>query len=96
VRVIGAVSRVEKVAVAEAAGAGEVLVYDEKWPDRVRELTGGRGVDLILDAVGQATFDGDLAAVAPLGKVALYGSASGAVAPVEPARLREAGSVSLT
>ncbi|MDQ6671529.1 MAG: quinone oxidoreductase [Chloroflexota bacterium] len=95
-RVIGAVFRVEKVPVAEAAGADEVLVYDDGWPKRVRELTGGKGVDLILDAVGEATFDGDLVTAAPLGKVALYGSASGAVPLVDPMRLLIAGSLSFS
>ena len=50
-------------------------------------LTDGRGVDLILDAVGRPTFEGGLACMAPFGHLILYGSAGGAPAPLDPMRL---------
>ena len=54
----------------------------------LREATGGRGADVVLEAAGGATADGSLAALAPFGRLAVYGRASGtAAAPLDPAAL---------
>ncbi|UOX99932.1 quinone oxidoreductase family protein [Blastococcus sp. PRF04-17] len=96
-RVIGTVSTDEKARLARAAGAVQVVRYDhEDVVERVRELTGGRGVRVVYDGVGQATFDASLACLAPLGTLALFGASSGAVPPVDPMRLAQGGSLFLT
>jgi NADPH2:quinone reductase len=94
-RVIGTTSTAEKARLAAAAGADDVIGY-EGFADRVRELTGGRGVAAVYDGVGAATFDESLAALRPRGHMVLYGAASGPVAPFEPTRLQAGGSLHLT
>lgn len=76
--VIGAASR-EKLAAVKEFGADHAIDYGAAgWPDQVRELTGGRGATLVLDAVGGATTASALAAAADgTGRVGLYGYASG-------------------
>jgi NADPH2:quinone reductase len=64
-------------------GADEVILYNqEDFAERIKELTQGRGVDLVLDSVGRATFAGSLKSLAPFGHVILYGVSSGPPAPV--------------
>jgi NADPH2:quinone reductase len=94
-RVIATTSSDEKAQLARAAGADEVIGY-ESFADRVRELTGGRGVAVVYDGVGRATFDASLDSLRPRGCMVLYGAASGPVAPVDPARLLAGGSLYLT
>ncbi|MGX7828701.1 quinone oxidoreductase family protein [Actinokineospora sp. 24-640] len=96
-RVIGTVSTAEKADLARAAGAAEVIRYDEvDFAPVVRELTGGEGVAAVYDGVGATTFDGSLSVVRRRGVLALFGAASGPVPPVDPQRLNQAGSVFLT
>jgi NADPH:quinone reductase len=96
-RVIGTVSSDEKEHLARANGADEIIRYDrEDFPKRVRELTGGRGVDVVYDGVGRTTFEGDLASLHPRGMLVLYGAASGPVPPFDPQRLQGYGSLFLT
>ncbi|MDX6742870.1 quinone oxidoreductase [Actinocorallia sp. A-T 12471] len=94
-RVIGTVSTPEKAELARNAGVDEVIGYDD-FPARVRELTDGRGVDVVYDGVGKATFDGSLASLRPRGTLALFGAASGPVTGLDTGRLASAGSVFLT
>ncbi|MFE3053431.1 zinc-binding dehydrogenase [Nocardia sp. NPDC059236] len=77
--VIGAVSG-EKVPAAADFGAHTVVDYTvADWPERVRELTGGRGADVVLDAVGGAVGEAALTVAADGGgRIGLYGFASGA------------------
>ena len=95
-RVISTVSTDGKEAAARAAGAWEVLRYDDDIPSRVRELTDGDGVPVVFDGVGAATFEASLASLRRRGTLVLYGAASGPVDPVDPQRLNAAGSVYLT
>ncbi len=88
-RVIATVSTDEKEAVARAAGADEVLRYDDDVPKEVRRLTDGEGVAAVYDGVGRATFDASLASLAIRGTLVTFGSASGVVAPVDIARLAQ-------
>jgi len=77
-RVLGTVSTQEKAKLARQFGADEVIVYTHTdFAERVNELTGGRGADLVLDSVGRATFAGSLRALAPFGHLIVYGAASG-------------------
>jgi NADPH2:quinone reductase len=94
-RVIATTSSEEKAELARGAGADEVIGYDG-FAERVRELTGGQGVPVAYDGVGRATFEGSLDALCRRGMLVLYGNASGAVPPVDPARLRAGGSLYLT
>ena len=96
-RVIGTCSTAEKEALAREAGAHEVIRYDRvDFADEARRLTDGRGVDVVYDGVGKATFDGSLRALRVRGLCALYGQASGAVPPFELQRLNQGGSLFLT
>jgi NADPH2:quinone reductase len=87
----------EKASLASAAGADHAL--HDPWDNlaaRVRELTDGRGVDLVLDGVGRDSWAASLASTAKRGLIASYGNASGSVAPFAPSALAAAGSLFLT
>lgn len=91
-RVIGTASSEEKRKLAAQAGAEITLEYPEKmgneaFADKIKEITGGNGVLVVIDGVGATTFDSDLEVVARKGSVISYGNASGAVPPVNIARL---------
>jgi NADPH2:quinone reductase len=94
-RVIATTSGGEKAKLARAAGADEVIGY-EGFGDRVRELTGGAGVAVAYDGVGQATFEESLASVRTRGTMVLFGAASGPVPPFDPMRLEHEGSLFVT
>jgi NADPH2:quinone reductase len=95
-RVITTVGSRDKAELSRGLGAEAILYHDEDFAGRVLEMTGGRGVDVVYDGVGQATFAGSLKAVKRRGTVALFGGASGRVATLDPLDLAEAGSVYLT
>lgn len=96
-RVLATVSTAEKAKLASSAGADEVINYAERdFLERAREYTSGRGVDVVYDSVGKDTFDRSLEALAPRGYLVLFGQSSGAVAPVDPQRLAQRGSLFLT
>ncbi len=87
-RVFGTVSSDAKAALVKQHGADAVINYaTEKFADEVLKLTDGRGVDLILDAVGKPTFEEGLRALAPLGHLILYGRAGGPTDPLNVATL---------
>ena len=79
-RVIGVVSTDEKAEVARAAGADEVVLLDG-FKDRVKELTGGHGVDVVADIVGGAAFTDSLRILGTQGRLLVLGFASGAGIP---------------
>jgi NADPH:quinone reductase len=96
-RVIGTVSTEEKAALARAAGADEVVIYTEQdFLEEVKRLTGGRGVEVVYDSVGQTTYLKSLDSLAPRGLLALFGQSSGPVPPFDPALLAQKGSLFLT
>jgi NADPH:quinone reductase len=96
-RVIGTVSTPEKDALAREAGAHEIIHYTRQdFVAEVRRLTDGRGVRVVFDSVGQATFEGSLDCLAPRGMLVLFGQASGPVPPFDPQRLNHKGSLFLT
>ena len=95
-KVITTVSTEEKAALSREAGADEVILYTrENFAERVKEITGGKGLPVVYDSVGKTTFDDSLKCLRPLGLLALYGASSGAVPPMEPIRLMS-GSLFLT
>lgn len=84
-RVIGTVSSESKAALAKEYGADDAINYaTQDFSAEVMKLTGGRGAELILDAVGKPTFQKGLACLAPMGHLVLYGRAGGAPDPVNP------------
>ncbi|MEP7036571.1 MAG: quinone oxidoreductase [Dermatophilaceae bacterium] len=97
VRVIGTTSSDDKAALAGEAGAADVIRYDrDDVASEVSRLTGSRGVDVVYDGVGRATFDGSINSLRPRGMFVLYGAASGAVAPLDPQLLNSKGSLFFT
>ena len=95
--VIGTVGTEEKAALARAHGCEYPIVYTgESFLDRVKEITGGKGVPVVYDSVGQATFHESLDCLAPLGLMVSYGNASGPVEPLAIATLAAKGSLFLT
>jgi len=95
--VIGTVSTEEKAVLARAHGAHHVILYSrENFVERVRELTGGRGVAVVYDGVGQSTFLGSLDCLQPRGIMVSFGQASGAIPPFDTGLLAAKGSLYLT
>jgi NADPH:quinone reductase len=93
-RVIGTASSQEKADLARSAGADEVIVFTQQDFDaEVKRLTGGKGVDVVYDGVGKATFEKNLNVMRLRGMLVLYGMSSGPVPPVDPAKLSEMGSL---
>jgi NADPH2:quinone reductase len=89
-RVIGTVSSDSKAAIAKEYGADDVINYATKdFADEAIRLTGGRGVDLILDAVGATTLDKGITCLAPFGHLILYGRSGGQPEPLNLFRLFE-------
>jgi NADPH:quinone reductase len=87
-RVIGTVSSDDKIAFVKQYGADAVINYaSNDFAAETQRQTGGRGVDLILDAVGKPTFEKGIGCLAPFGHLILYGSASGAPDRIDPMRL---------
>ncbi len=83
--IIGTTSSEAKAAKARAAGARDVIIYTETdFAAEAKRITGGKGVDLILDAVGKTTFAGDMDAVRVRGTIVVYGGASGQPDPIVP------------
>ncbi|GAA2087969.1 quinone oxidoreductase [Kitasatospora saccharophila] len=97
VRVIGTVSSAEKAGTAAAAGVTEVVVREHgDFAARVRELTDGRGVDVVFDSIGRDTFEAGLGVLARRGTFVLVGAASGPAPALDPQSLAARGSVFLT
>lgn len=95
--VIGTVSTVEKAAIAKDAGAHEAILYTETdFHQEVKRITEGRGVHVVYDSVGQATFEHSLDCLRPRGTLVLFGQSSGPVASFNPTILATKGSLFLT
>ncbi len=88
--VIGTAGTAEKVAQAAALGCDFPIDYtQEDFVARVREITDGKGVDVVYDGVGKSTFDQSLQCLKEQGLMVSFGNASGAVPPVELLKLVE-------
>ncbi|CAM5343652.1 quinone oxidoreductase family protein [Thauera mechernichensis] len=95
--VIGTVGNDDKAARALALGCDHVIVYArERFPERVRELTAGRGVAVVYDSVGRDTFLDSVSCLQRRGTMVSYGNATGPVAPFDCALLHKSGSVFVT
>ena len=96
-RVIGTAGTQEKAQLARDAGADECIVYTEAdFETETQRLTGGKGVEVVYDGVGKATFDNDLNVLRPRGYLVLFGGASGAVPPFDLIQLSQKGSLFIT
>ncbi|AXY78756.1 quinone oxidoreductase [Paraflavitalea soli] len=95
--VIGTVGSPEKAALARKNGCDYVINYHlEDFAARVREITDGRGCDVVYDGIGKATFEGSLDSLRPLGYFVSFGSASGAIEAFDIMLLMKKGSLFAT
>lgn len=95
--VIGTVGSEEKAETARRHGADHVILYKETdFSAAAKELTNGKGVDVVYDSTGAATFEKSLDSLRPRGLMASFGNASGPVPPISPLVLSEKGSLFLT
>jgi NADPH2:quinone reductase len=96
-RVIGTVSTDDKAKLARQAGADEVVIYTRQdFEAEVKRATGGKGVQVVYDAVGKDTWDKSLSSLAPRGLMTLYGQSSGPIGQIDPQILNVKGSLFLT
>lgn len=97
VTVIGTAGSDEKAALAKAHGCEHVIVYTrENFAERVKAITGGKGLPVVYDSVGKTTWDGSLDCLRPLGLMVSFGNASGAVPPFPVGLLAQKGSLFVT
>ncbi|MEM8876843.1 MAG: quinone oxidoreductase [Pseudomonadota bacterium] len=95
--VIGTVGSEEKAELARANGCHHTINYrTESFVDRVKELTGGTGCDVVYDSVGKDTFPGSLDCLKPKGMWVTFGNSSGPVPPFEMGILSQKGSLFAT
>ena len=95
--VIGTAGSEEKAALARQAGADAVILYEtEDFEAEVKQLTSGRGVDVVYNSVGKTTFTKSLNCLRPRGLMALFGQSSGPVPPIDLQILNQKGSLFVT
>lgn len=95
--VIGTVESREKIAVLRDYGcAHPVLLTEEDFVARVKEITGGKGVSVVYESIGRETFERSLDCAARFGLVVSFGWPSGDVEPISLAHLRNKGSLFVT
>ena len=95
--VFATTSTLAKAEVARARGADVAVLYENgRFADAIRDATGGRGVDVVFDAIGKTTLRDSFRAARKRGLVVNYGSVSGSVRDLDPIELGEAGSLYLT
>ena len=96
-RVIATAGTEEKAQLAHEAGADECIVYTQAdFEAETKRLTDGKGVHVVYDGVGKATFDKDLEVLRPRGYLVLFGGSSGAVPPFDLIKLSQKGSLFIT
>jgi NADPH2:quinone reductase len=87
----------EKAALAKAHGADHVINYSkENFVEKVKAITGGKGVPVVYDGVGKSTWEGSLDCLRPRGLMVTFGNASGPVPPVNLGILSAKGSLYVT
>jgi len=97
VTMIGTVGSDAKAALAREHGCAQTIVYSrENFVERVKALTGGKGVPVVYDGVGKDTFPASLDCLSPRGLFVSYGNASGAVPPFDILLLSQKGSLYAT
>ena len=97
VTMIGTVGSDEKAALAKANGCTHTIVYTrENFVERVKQLTGGKGVPVVYDGVGKDTFPASLDCLSPRGMFVSFGNASGPIAAFDILLLSQKGSLYAT
>jgi NADPH2:quinone reductase len=97
VTVIGTVGSDEKAKLAREHGCAHTIVYTrENFVERVKEITGGKGVPVVYDGVGKETFPASLDCLSPRGTFVSFGNASGSVPPFNLMLLAQKGSLYAT
>jgi NADPH:quinone reductase len=97
VTMIGTVSSDAKAALAREYGCTHTIIYTrENFVERVREITGGKGVPVVYDSIGKDTFPASLDCLAPRGMFVSFGSSSGPVPPFNLITLSQKGSLYAT
>src|SRR5204862_3588122 len=87
----------QKAELSRQTGAHHVIMYSKQEFDKeVKNITDGKGVDVVYDSVGVNTFERSLNCLKPRGYMVLFGQSSGAVPPVDPGILAAKGSLFLT
>jgi NADPH2:quinone reductase len=95
--VIGTVGSPEKAELVKANGCQHPIVYTkEDFIARVKDITGGKGVDVVYDSVGQTTFLKSLDCLRPMGMLVSFGQSAGPIGLFDPALLAQKGSLFLT
>jgi NADPH2:quinone reductase len=96
-QLIGTAGSEEKCQLAKEHGAAHVINYkSENFVERVKHITGGKGVKVVYDSVGKDTFEVSLDCLRPLGLLACFGNSSGPVPPFAPGILGPKGSLYVT
>jgi NADPH2:quinone reductase len=97
VTMIGTVGSDEKATLAKANGCAHTIVYTrENFVERVKQITGGKGVPVVYDGVGKDTFPASLDCLSPRGMFVSFGNASGAIAAFDILLLSQKGSLYVT
>src|SRR5450631_717513 len=97
VAMIGTVGSDEKAALAKANGCAHTIVSTrENFVERVKELTGGKGVPVVYDSIGKDTFPGSLDCLKPRGLFVSFGSSSGPIAAFDLGLLGQKGALYAT
>lgn len=97
ITLIGTAGSDEKCALAREHGAMHTINYrSEDFVKRVKEITNGKGVDVVMDSIGKDTFDGSLDCLANFGMMISFGNASGKVPPIDLGVLAAKGSLKVT
>jgi NADPH2:quinone reductase len=95
--VIGTAGSAEKISLAKANGYDHLINYrSEDFVARVKEITGGKGVDVVYDSVGNDTFPGSLDCLKPRGMFVSFGQSSGPIPPINLQILSQKGSLFAT
>jgi NADPH2:quinone reductase len=96
-RVIACVGTEAKAKLTLGDGASDAILYDSQdFVAEIKRLTGGRGVEVVYDGVGQATFLKGFDCLKPRGMLVAFGNASGPAAPFDPLLLSQKGSLYVT
>ncbi|WP_170573748.1 quinone oxidoreductase family protein [Ruegeria atlantica] len=97
ITLIGTAGTDDKCSLARFNGAAHCINYrTENFAERVAEITGGEGVDVVMDSIGASTFNGSLDSLKPLGMMISFGNASGPVPLMDIGILAKKGSLKIT
>ena len=97
VTMIGTVGSDEKAEIAKAKGCAHVIVYTrENFVERVKELTGGKGVPVVYDSIGKDTFPASLDCLKPRGMFVSFGNSSGPITAFDIGLLLQKGALFAT